>query len=201
MKSTSSFNILRFLLVYALLAGWFYCYVGITSPGGKAYSPFLNHYFNITSWLTWLIAKTSLGILKLSGFSVFQRTPNNVTITGSHGVTILWACLGFGVMSFWTAFVTAHKASWQYKLKWVVFGVIFITGINIIRITLIALANHYHWKAFQSVEPHFAFNVVTYIVLFAMIGWFMWKYKQEEIRTNNLKAGYQSKSAPPLQIS
>src|SRR3954468_21490394 len=165
MKSKYSFNILQFLVVYALLAGSFYFFVGITSPGGKTYSPFLDHNLNVTTWLTWFIAKTSLALLKLAGFTVCQRAPNNVTISGSRGVTILWACLGFGVMSFWTAFVTAHKGSWQYKLKWCIGGLSIIIALNIIRITLIAVANHYHWLAVTQLEPHATFNVVSYIIL------------------------------------
>ena len=176
-KSSSTFNILQFLLVYALLAGWFYCFIGITSPGGKTYSPLLDHYFNVPRWLTWLIAKSSMAMLQLSGFTVYQFAPNNVTIMGSRGVTIIWACLGFGVMSFWTAFVTAHKATWKFKLKWCLSGIIIIIALNITRITLIALANHYHWLAITSLEPHATFNVASYILLFLLVVWFITRYK------------------------
>ena len=182
MKSRSSFNILRFLLVYVLLSVWFFCFVGITSPGGKVYSPFLDNYLNVTSWLTGFIAKSCLALLKLAGFQVFQRAPNNVTITGSRGVTILWACLGFGVMSFWTAFVTAHKATWKYKLQWCTGGISIIIALNIIRITLIALGNHYHWITFTALEPHATFNIVSYIILLMLMGWFAWQYKRHEKR-------------------
>jgi exosortase/archaeosortase family protein len=175
-----TFHIFRFLILFALLTGGFYTYVGITSPGGKTYSPFLDHYLNITAWLTWLLAKAALTILKLSGFIVYQHAPNNVTIAGSPGVTILWACLGLGVMSFWSAFVIAHKATWQFRLKWCLIGIALITVLNIARIVLIALANHYHWRVITSLEPHETFNIASYILLFAIIGWFIRRYKQYE---------------------
>jgi len=178
--SKSTFNILRFLILFVLLTGWFYAYVGITSPGGKTYSPFLDHYLNITTWLTWLLAKAALTILKLAGFVVYQRAPNNVTIAGGSGVTILWACLGFGVMSFWTAFVIAHKATWRFRLTWCITGIALVTALNIARIVLIALANYYHWKMITSLEPHETFNIASYILLFALIGWFIRRYKQYE---------------------
>src|SRR4051812_45635361 len=178
MKSKSlSFNILQFLLVYALLAGWFHCFIAITSPGGKVYSPLLDNYFNIPRWLTFFISKSSMALLKLAGFTVYQRAPNNVTILGSRGVTIIWACLGFGVMSFWTAFVTAHRAAWKFKLKWCLSGIIIIIALNITRITLIALANHYHWLSVTSLEPHATFNVASYILLFLLVVWFTRRYK------------------------
>lgn len=176
-----SFSIPRFILVFILLAGSFYAYVGITSPGGKTYLPFLDHYFNLTEWLTWLIAKTALFILKLCGFAVYQRAPNNITIIGSRGVTILWACLGFGVMSFWTAFVVAHRAAWQFKFSWCLKGIVFITILNITRIILIAVANHYHWEHITSLEPHQTFNIASYILLFVLMAWFIRRYKQYEM--------------------
>lgn len=172
-SSNSNFHILRFLLIYALLSGLFYAYVGIISPGGKTYYPFLDHYLNIPAWFTWLITKCALALLLLTGFAAYQHAPNNITIMGSPGVTIIWACLGIGVMSFWIAFVSAHKATVRYKLRWIVIGIGLITGINIIRIALIALANHYSWKAFQAIEPHFAFNVVSYIAIFGLLFWFI----------------------------
>ena len=145
------------------------------------YFPLLDHYFNVINWFTWLIAKAAVALLQLFGFNTYQRAPNNVTIVHSRGVTILWACLGFGVMSFWTAFVTAHKAAWQFKLKWSVAGAGIITALNIIRIALIAVANHYHWLIITSMEPHEAFNIVSYILLFGLLFWFIKKYKQYEL--------------------
>jgi exosortase/archaeosortase family protein len=190
-KQSSNFNILQFLLVYALLAGWFYCFIGITSPGGNTYSPILDHYFNAPRWLTWLIAKSSMAMLRLAGFTVYQRSHNNVTIMGSRGVTIIWACLGFGVMSFWTAFVTAHKATRQYKLKWCLSGIAIIIALNITRITLIAVANHYHWLSITSLEPHATFNIASYILLFLLVVWFIRRYKKDQ----------KDKSCKPLATS
>lgn len=110
------------------------------------------------------------------GYDVYQKSANNVTIHGSHGVTIIWACLGFGVMSFWTAFVTAHKAGRQYKARWIATGIGFITAINVLRIALVALANHYNWKAFNAIEPHFAFTVVSYMAVISLALWFSKTY-------------------------
>lgn len=178
MFSKNSFHILRFLLVFFLLKIGFNLYIGILSPGGKAYSPFLQHYLNFPAWLTYFICKCAKGLLQLMGYSVYQKALNNVTIMGSRGINIIWACLGLGVMSFWTAFVTAHTASFQYKLKWITFGILLITGINILRIASIALGFYYNWKAFNAIEPHFAFNVVSYIAISVLTIWFVVKYKK-----------------------
>ena len=184
MSKGSSFNILRFLLVFFVLKFTFNAYIGILSPGGKVYSPFLQHYANLPAWFTYLICKCAKGLLQLGGYSVYQKAMNNVTISGSRGINIIWACLGFGVMSFWTAFVWAHTATRRYKCKWTVIGILLITGINIIRIALIALGFHHNWKAFNAIEPHFAFNVVSYIAIILLTAWFIIRYKKEH--KNNL---------------
>ena len=174
----STFNILRFLFVFFILKLCLNAYIGILSPGGKAYSPFLQQYANVPAWFTYFICKCAKGLLQVMGYSVYQKALNNITIRGSRGINIIWACLGFGVMSFWTAFITAHTATWKYRLKWIMIGIFLITGINIIRIALIALGFHYNWKAFNAIEPHFAFNVVSYIAIFILTGWFIIKYKK-----------------------
>ena len=186
MFKNHTFHILRFLLLFSGLTIAFYCYIGIVSPGGKTYSLFLDRYANFPAWLTYFICKSAKGLLQLIGYDVYQKKPNNVTITGGRGVNIIWACLGFGVMSFWVAFVAAHYAKWLYKLKWIFAGVALITGINILRIALIALALHHNWKAFMAIEPHLAFNVVSYIAIIALAVWFAFRYKRhEEIRSKN----------------
>lgn len=178
MKSRTSFNILYFLVIYGFLTVAFNGFIGITSPGGNTYIPWLDHYCNVPAWLTWVIAKFALKLLYLLGFAAAQHAPNNVYIAGSHGVTILWACLGFGVMSFWAAFVMAHRATVQFKLKWTALGICLITILNITRITLIAVANQYRWKALQAIEPHRAFNIASYIVIVGLLVWFVKQYKR-----------------------
>ncbi len=119
------------------------------------------------------------------GYDVYQKAANNVTIRGTHGVNIIWACLGFGVMSFWMAFVVAHKAAWKYKLKWVTIGIGLITGINILRIASIALGNHNGWKRYTSIEPHFAFNVASYAAIIGLAIWFVRVYNRNNNRKSN----------------
>ncbi len=183
MLTNSTFNIPRFLLIFFLLALAFYSYVGIISPGGKTYSVFLDKYANFPAWLTYFICKCAKRLLQLFGYSVYQKKANNVTISGSRGVNIIWACLGFRVIGYWVAFVSAHYAAWKYKLKWIMIGVLSITMINIFRIALIALGLHYNWKAFNTIEPHLAFNVVSYIAIFILTFWFIAKYNKYKKRS------------------
>ena len=170
------FNVLTFLLLFGLLYSSYIAFIGIASPGGKWYSSFLDRYANVPAWLSYFISASAKGLLKVAGYNVHQKTPNNITIQGSPGVNIIWACLGFGVMSFWAAFVVAHKAAIRYKIKWLLAGFAFITALNIVRIASIALANHYGWNTYTSIEPHFLFNVVSYISIAAFGVLFAYRY-------------------------
>ncbi len=178
MFKSGTFNTFRFLLLFILLTTGFYTYIGIVSPGGKTYSPFLDRYANFPAWLTYFICKSAMFNLKLLGYSVYQKALNNVTITPGASVNIIWACLGFGVMSFWTAFVVSHKARWKYKVKWLFIGIGLITIINIIRIDLISLAYFHNWITFKSIDPHLSFNIVSYIAIFILTFWFIDRYKK-----------------------
>lgn len=180
MFKSETFHLLRFAFVFLVLCFVFYSYIGIISPGGKTYIPFLEQYVNFPAWLTYFICKCAKGLLQFCGYHVYQKKLNNVTISGSRGVNIIWACLGFRVISFWAAFIAAHTAGWKYKLKWILLGVVLITGINILRIVFIALGLYYNWKAFNAIEPHFAFNIVSYIAIFGLMFWFIARYRKYE---------------------
>lgn len=195
MFKNATFHIPKFVIVFLALTVFFYGYIGVISPGGKTYSPFLDKYANFPEWLTYFICKSAKAFLELLGYSVYQKKPNNVTIHGSRGVNIIWACLGLGVLSFWTAFVTAHRARWPYKLKWVLTGVVLITALNITRIALIALALHLNWKLFMSIELHLAFNIASYVLILALAFWFTVKYKRYQPEPK------QKTSAPSLAIT
>ncbi len=165
----SRFSIPKFLIIFVVLSAGFYGYVGLITPGGKTFSPFLAELPDVTTWFTSFIAKSAKFLLEISGYNVYQKSPSNVTIQGSRGVTILWACLGFGVMSFWTAFVAAHKNPIKYTLKWIAGGVAALIAINIIRIMLIALAFHHNWAMISSFDAHSSFNIAAYVLIFLLM--------------------------------
>ena len=179
------FNVLFFLIIFAALYYSFIAYIGIVSPGGKGYSPFLNHYLNIPAWLTYFMCTSAKTLLQFGGYDVYQKAPNNVSIHGSLGVNIIWACLGYGVMSFWVAFIAAHKARWLYKIKWIGIGIASIVVINIIRIASIPLAFHYNWKRYTAIEVHFLFNVVCYILIVGLAALFVYRYQRYSRIVNN----------------
>ena len=103
------------------------------------------------------------------GYSTYQKTPLNVTITKSRGVNIAWGCLGIGVMVAWLAFIMAHKDKLAYKLKWVIGGIVVIFIVNILRVIFIILSLHYNWSATESLDAHKVFNILTYVIIIILM--------------------------------
>src|SRR5205085_10613536 len=112
-------------------------------------------------------------LLQVAGYSVQQTSVVNVTITGSRGVTIAWGCLGIGALSLWIAFITAHQCSFKYKLKWILPGIAIIFTLNILRIAMIALSNHYNWVYIRHFNAHSSFNLLTYAVIVLLMIFFV----------------------------
>ena len=182
----SDFNIFLFLGLYFVLKYGFYVYVGFTTTGGKLFFPLLADYVNIPEWLTLLVSKTSKLSLQIAGYGVYQKDAANVTIAGSKGVTLAWGCLGIGAISLWIAFITAHRISVKYKLRWIIAGVSLIFMINILRIDMIALSNYYKWSYFETFNAHTSFDVLTYVLILLMMFVFVKRYnRQKKIRTGS----------------
>lgn len=172
----TGFSIFQFLILYILLLRSFYVYIGITSEGGKLFSPFLTQYINFPQWLCMALAGASKFLLEACGYDVYQRNLANIAIAGGGGVTIAWACLGAGAMSLWVAFIIAHRAAIRFKLKWVAVGIGLICFINILRIMMITLSIHYHWTYIRHFDAHTSFNIVTYAFIILLMYIFVRRY-------------------------
>ncbi len=95
-----------------------------------------------------------------------------IRINGGRGVIIAMDCVGYGVYSFWIAFVGANKGSFGRKIKWIVFGVLALWLINDVRITLFLLAINKGWPMPLGLDHHTWFNIFAYGLIFLMIWWY-----------------------------
>jgi exosortase/archaeosortase family protein len=113
-------------------------------------------------------------------YHTWQRDYQTLRIESSRGVVINPSCLGWGVMSFWAAFVVANKGSWKHKLKWVTIGLASIILLNIFRIAVLAVANHLQWASVTSLDQHLTFNILSYCIIILMVVWFVSIQKKYE---------------------
>ena len=160
---------IKFLSCFFILYFFFPFYRGITGKGGKLYSAFLDDHFNIIKGLTNFLTGAARWVLEALHYTVNQPNYHTLRIGYLGGVSVNPSCLGWGVMSFWIAFVFANSGGARHKLKWMLLGIIFINVLNITRVVLIAVASHLHWKTITSLDNHQVFNVFSYACIFVLM--------------------------------
>ncbi|WP_026898968.1 exosortase Y [Daejeonella oryzae] len=164
----------RFVFLFTVFFVLFYYFniffMGITAPGNY-YSPFLDEHLNyIRALRTFLIWASAL-ILKSLNYTIYT-SEYTLHAYGIGGINVVYSCLGFGVMSFFTAFIIAWPGkSFQNKIIFLIGGIIGIQVLNIARFILITL----FWRSSSlpfKLDHHTLFNWVLYIILLGSI--FIW---------------------------
>jgi exosortase/archaeosortase family protein len=162
--------VLKFVIIFC------FCYlgtdavIGLAAPGGY-YSEFIHNYFDYVSWLRKSLLQGSATLLSLLGYKTV--TPNIYSLKIEYGrqVHIGFDCLGYGVMSFWIAFIFANNGAWTKKLKWILGGLLLIWIINVTRISVLLIAINNRW-AIPLFDHHTWFNIAAYILVFILIYFF-----------------------------
>lgn len=162
---------LRFLCIFfgsfALLYYFNILYFGLTSTGAH-YNTFLDQNLNYISGLRDLLIGTSAGLLRQAGYTVYT-SEFTLHVKEYGGFNVVYSCLGFGVMSFFTAFAIAYPKPLRSKLIFIPAGLVFIQLMNLVRFILIAL---FYWKnkdSLAGLDHHTLFNTVLYLLLGLLI--------------------------------
>lgn len=160
--------VLKFLLFFCVFYYGTLAVIGLASPGGY-YSTFVHNDLNYIGWLRFAILYCSKLLLAIFGYSTFIDRIYTLRMQGGYGVHLVYSCIGFGVMSFWVAFIFANKVKWQKKVIWIMAGLVSIFIINVIRISLLLVAVNKKWSNSLNLDNHTLFNIAAYILIFMMI--------------------------------
>lgn len=179
-KNSPYLFLIKFLVSFFILYLFFPFYRGITGAGGKIYSPFLDHHVNIIRWFTGFLTGAARFILEALHYPVYQKDYHSLRIGYAGGVNVNPSCLGWGVMSFWVAFVYANPGAWKHKLRWIMIGIASVCILNITRIVLIVLAIHWRWHTITALDHHQTFNIFSYGCIFILIYWYIRFQKKYE---------------------
>ncbi len=173
----------RFVVLF--LGAFSICYYGIkfinglAVPGG-AYSPFVEKYFNIASWMRSALMYCSKGILSLMHTQAFREDDYILRSSSGQGIRLVYSCLGFAVLSFWTAYMIATPAKRWFKIAWMIGGLLALFLINAIRLSLVLKAAD-AGKTFPfGWDHHTWFNIAAYLFIFILIFIFRAKNKYHE---------------------
>jgi exosortase/archaeosortase family protein len=157
----------RFIAIFLVLYYFNILYIGIITPGGF-YFPFLKQYFDYPSWLINIILHFSNVITHSLGLNSYVKD-NSLSVQNGSTVIMEWACIGLQIISFWTAFVIAHRDKWKKKIIWLGAGTLIICLINCCRIALLSLAMEKDWRMSYSIDNHTMFNLIGYIIIALLI--------------------------------
>ncbi|HVZ96954.1 MAG TPA: hypothetical protein VG847_08775 [Chitinophagaceae bacterium] len=142
--------------------------IGLASPGGY-YSPFIARYADYVTWLRNSLLNATSGILSVFHIQTEREPGFYLGMPGGNGVIIAYDCVGYGVYSFWIAFVAANTGTVWRKIKWIAGGLLLLWIINVIRITLVLLAINKGWAMPFGIDHHTWFNIAAYILIFILI--------------------------------
>ena len=168
-------NFVKFLLLFTTV--FLLCYFGALFITGLAveggmYNRMVAKYFDIAGWLrTSLIVGTKL-FISLFNIETVRTNDYVLRIPGANSIRIVYSCLGFGVMSFWVAYIIATAGAVRAKSFWLFGGLLIIWFINTVRISMVLLAGYKGWKFPFGWDHHSWFNIAAYGSIFCMMYFF-----------------------------
>ena len=155
-----------FLSIYFLLDYFTLFYMGITAPG-NFYNSFIDTHLNYVRGLRHILIDTTAGLLRTQGYQV-TTSDTFLHAYNVGGFNIVYSCLGFGIMSFFLAFVIAYPKSLKSKLIFAPIGLTIIQCLNITRLYLLTI----YWRKsifIGKIDHHTLFNIILYLILLLMI--------------------------------
>ena len=142
--------------------------IGITAPGGL-YVGFIDNYLNYINWLRSSLMHATAGVVSLFGYHAFLENAYVLRLTEGGAIKMVYSCIGYGVMSFWGAFIFANKLEFWKKMQWMAGGLLAIWIVNVARVALMVIAISHRWTSPFDLNNHTLFNIAAYSVIFTMI--------------------------------
>ena len=158
----------KFLVAFLLLYYGTIAMIGLAAPGGL-YIPFVDKYLDYVSGIKNLLLWTTKGILYLFGIQTRIEPGYLIRFINGRGVYIAMDCVGYGVYSFWIAYMFANENPFKKKILWIIGGLILLFLINDIRITLFLVAINKGWPMPLGWDHHTWFNIFAYLAIFLMM--------------------------------
>jgi exosortase/archaeosortase family protein len=172
----------KFILLFLLFYLGSFALIGVTAPGGY-YIPFVAKYLDYISWLKFSLIKGASVVAALFGYTTVEEPGFILRVKDGLEIFIARDCVGFGVMSFWAAFILATTMhSLKQKIFWLFTGLILLWLINVLRIGLFLVARNRAWDMPLSLDHHTWFTIFAYGAIFLMIYFFEKRMKNEQIR-------------------
>ena len=154
--------------------------IGLAAPGGS-YSPFIAKYLDYVSWIKLSLIQATGFTLSLFDIHTYTKPGFLIRVSGGRGVIIAMDCVGYGVYSFWAAFVIANNGTFLKKTVWVVLGLLGLWLVNVIRISLFLVAINKGWPMPLGIDHHTWFTIAAYVLIFFLIWLYDRSFRENKI--------------------
>jgi exosortase/archaeosortase family protein len=142
--------------------------IGLSSKE-NLYSPFVDRYLDFITPLRSSILRSADYLLQSFHYPTSWIDEFTVGITGGQSVRMVYSCVGYGVLSFWAAFVLANDGSILKKVLWLLAGWSLLWVLNVLRIYFLLLALNQNRSTLFGMDHHTLYNIVAYLFIFLMI--------------------------------
>ena len=173
--------LLKFLGIFCLLYFGTLAVIGLAAPGSY-HILFIEKYLDYVSWIKRSLINATALTLAVFHIPTVKEHGFALRITGGRGIIISMSCVGYGVYSFWIAFVLANRGSTRKKCAWVSLGLLALWIINDIRITLFLLAINKGWPMPLGLDHHTWFTIFAYLLIFILIALYDRSLKRDAVR-------------------
>lgn len=170
--------LVKFLGIFCLCYFGTLAIIGLAAPGGY-HSPFIEKNLDYVRWLKLSLLKGTELMLSLFNISSHTEPGFRQRIDGGLSIIIAMDCVGYGVYSFWIAFVAANQGTFFKKAIWILAGLIALWVINVIRISLFLVAINEGRSMPLGLDHHTWFNLLAYTLIFIMIWLYDKAFKQK----------------------
>ena len=168
-----------FLSVYVICYYGTIVIIGLAAPGGM-YNLFVSKHLDYVSWIKESIIFAVGAVLAIFGVETNTEPGFVIRVCDQKGVFIAMSCVGYGVYSFWIAFVVAHTGIFLKKFFWILGGILILWFINVVRISIFLFVINKNKEMPFGVDHHTWFNIMAYGFIFGMI--YLFNKKQNAIR-------------------
>jgi exosortase/archaeosortase family protein len=169
----------KFLVLAIGLYGINYLCCGLVDPQGLLYSSLLDNHLNYVAAIRKSILYASNGFNHFAGINSHVALPFEVRSEKGWYVFMWYPCIGLGLMSFWSAFVIAHRQRTAGKIAWTLAGIVALWVINVGRLSMLMIAHERHWKLNSVIDHHTQYNLLSYALLLGMIMLYLRVNKKE----------------------
>ena len=158
----------KFIFLFLLFYYGTKAVIALSATQGH-YSSFVANHLDYVSMIKRSLIWGTRLLLSVFHIDTYQVNPFIVRIKDGVGVRIAHGCVGYGVYSFWLAYVLANSWKIKMKMKFIFVGLFLLWLINVLRISLLLVTMQNNKPMPLGLNHHTWFNIVSYVAIFAMI--------------------------------